>query len=311
MNFTKKLISMIAASVITASLPFAVSAGKLGRDNLYYDDNAYCTYLISDGRAIITSVSTNGTYFDVPETIEYEKNGEILQAPVTGIEDYAFGLCENLTAVYLPDSFTLDDTGNVAFLTSSAVMNFLDGELGSSATVNDIVRYVALKANYKNGNFTDEDLADVAVKLENKLGQIDVSKATTLEGKLMTLIMNVNNMGLNENLENSFNLWISSVTYDGFTLAAYETATDVALYAQGREFLGMQYKPLKVITDYVLGDANGDGKFSVRDAAYLASTIAKGIQLDITECPAADYNDDGKITVRDSASMARALSKKQ
>lgn len=58
----------------------------------------------------------------------------------------------------------------------------------------------------------------------------------------------------------------------------------------------------------ILGDANGDGKLDVRDAAYIARMLA---QRDIEKLPKnADFNGDGKIDVRDAAGVARYLAEK-
>lgn len=56
----------------------------------------------------------------------------------------------------------------------------------------------------------------------------------------------------------------------------------------------------------VRGDANGDGKLDVRDAAFIASSLAKGNAIN----SAGDYNGDGKINIRDAAAIARDLSLK-
>lgn len=54
----------------------------------------------------------------------------------------------------------------------------------------------------------------------------------------------------------------------------------------------------------VKGDANGDGKFTIRDAAFIASCLAQNKAMN----SAADYDGDGKITIRDAAAIARKLS---
>ena len=56
------------------------------------------------------------------------------------------------------------------------------------------------------------------------------------------------------------------------------------------------------------GDANGDGKFDVRDAAYIARMVAKGQ----TGQPysAADYNRDGKVNIRDAAAIIKYFADK-
>ncbi len=55
------------------------------------------------------------------------------------------------------------------------------------------------------------------------------------------------------------------------------------------------------------GDANGDGKIDIRDAAFIAILCAKGQYEDIPEW--ADYNGDGKRNIRDAAFLAIDLAK--
>ena len=55
------------------------------------------------------------------------------------------------------------------------------------------------------------------------------------------------------------------------------------------------------------GDADGDGKVSVRDCAYIAKMLANGKGKDIPLI--ADFNGDGKVDVRDAAAIARYLAK--
>ena len=54
-----------------------------------------------------------------------------------------------------------------------------------------------------------------------------------------------------------------------------------------------------------IGDANGDGKLDVRDAAYIARMLAggQGDEIPLT----ADFNGDGQVNVRDAAAIARFL----
>ena len=57
----------------------------------------------------------------------------------------------------------------------------------------------------------------------------------------------------------------------------------------------------------ILGDANGDGKLDVRDAAHIARLLA---QRKADKLPKnADFNGDGKVDVRDAAAIAKFLAK--
>lgn len=277
------------------------SAEQVGEEGSPEDNKnkpEYSFRVTADGKAIITDVTTDKTSFTIPETVD--NNGAVIK--VTGVEDFSFAMCENLTTIFVPAGLTLEDTGNAAFITEKAFIKFMDGELGDAATFDDVLRYIAKKANFKDGNFTEEDLAELSVKLYQKLSTVDISKAETVEAKIMTIVRNINKMDLNPNLRDSFGIWIATVTYDGLTLCGLP-GIPMQEYAEGRKILGMNYISQ---TDYIVGDANGDGKVNVRDSAFIASMLSKG-GIDIGSNPAADFNLDGKVTVRDAAALARAL----
>ena len=59
----------------------------------------------------------------------------------------------------------------------------------------------------------------------------------------------------------------------------------------------------------ITGDANGDNKLDVRDAAYIARMLAQGKAQYIPMT--ADFNGDGKVNVRDAAAIARHLASKK
>ena len=84
----------------------------------------------------------------------------------------------------------------------------------------------------------------------------------------------------------------SEKTKDGVTDSENKVQTETILYFP--------------IAEGLRGDANGDGIINVRDAAAIASALAKG-----TELPSyADFNGDGKVNIRDAAAIAGSLLKK-
>lgn len=60
--------------------------------------------------------------------------------------------------------------------------------------------------------------------------------------------------------------------------------------------------------DMLFGDANGDGKFNVRDCACIAEALANGDADSLP--PVADYNLDGEKNVRDAAAISNVLAGK-
>lgn len=293
MRFTKFLAVAGAVSMLASAIPFAVSAEDEAQSKFEYR-------LKADGTAVITDVTTTEEEFKIPGTVTIGEGEEAKEATVVGVDDYAFVLCENLNVVNVPDSLTIADTGNVAFLTSSAIIKYLDGELSDAATIDDVIKYVAEKAKYKNGNYTDADLADLAVKVRNKVNSVDLSAAKTVEGKVALLVKSVNDLDISKTNKDNFNLWVAGVNYNGLTLKG-SAETDMETYAKGKELIGMKYEATAA---YVLGDANGDGVFNIRDAAWICIRRAMGENLTVETNPAADYNGDGLVNVRDAAAIA-------
>ena len=294
MRITKMFAALSTAAVMAFSAAVSANAAVTP------DETDYLYRINPDGNAVITAVKTAESTFTIPETVE--KNGK--KVTVVGVDDFAFALCDNLKVINVPDSLTLEQTGTVAFLNSTSVMDFLNSknELGNAKSIDDVIKYVAKKAEYKNGKYTDADLAELAVKLENKVKDIDISGAKDIAGKTMILLKSAKDLDLSKKNRDNYNAWLQAITYSDITLAGSEKAP-MKKYAEGRELLGMKYQ----VGTFVLGDANGDGVFTVRDAAFVARNIAQGVKIDVAVNPAADYNQDKTVTVRDAAAMARAL----
>ena len=68
-------------------------------------------------------------------------------------------------------------------------------------------------------------------------------------------------------------------------------------------FISVFSFPASVSASSQRGDANSDGKINVRDAAFIASSIALGKELNDD----ADYNEDGKKNIRDAAAIVNDL----
>ena len=293
MKITKMLAALSTAAVMAFSA--AVSASAI----LTPDETAYLYRINPDGNAVITAVKTAETTFTVPATVE--KNGK--DVAVVGVDDFAFALCDNLKVINVPDSLTLEQTGSVAFINSSSVVEFLNNEIGDAKNINEVVKYVAKKAKYKNGNYTDADLADLTVKLENKIKDIDLSSEDNIVGKTMILLKSVDELDLSTKNRDNYTLWLNSITYNGLTLAGSDSAP-MKKYAEGKEILGMKYQ-----AGGLRGDANSDGVVNVRDCAKIANALAFKTVDKLPAC--SDYNNDGSITVRDAAKLAQDLAKKK
>lgn len=292
-----KITKMFAA--VSAAAVLAVSSSVTANAVVTPTEDTFSFRITPNGKAVITEVITDKSTFTIPATVK--KNSKDVE--VVGVDDFAFSFCDELKVVNVPDSLTLEQTGSVAFLTSTSVMDFLNKELGNAKNTDEVIKYVAKKTKYKNGNYTDADLAQLALKAKNKIKDIDFSSAKDVVSKTMILVKSIDDLDMSAKNRDNYTLWLNSITYNGLTLAGSEKAP-MKKYAEGKKVLGMNYQ---VGGSFILGDANGDGVFSVRDAAFVARNIASGTKIDATVNPAADYNQDGTVTVRDAAAMARKL----
>ncbi len=287
---------VVASALISSALPFSVNAE---------DESPVLCYRITDNSAVVTDcLTTDAQAITIPESIVADG----ISYTVTGVDDFAFGYCDDLSVVNVPSTLKNEFMGNIAFQTASSIVDFMNHELGEDATTEDVVLYVAEKINYKNGNYTEADVEEINQKLMSHLNKVDTSTAETLEGKVMTLMKNIDKMGLSETTLIKFDLWIAGVPYSNMTLRGEEN-TEIHEYALGREFLGLNYEVVNSGYEtkiMYMGDANEDGKVNVRDAAYIAKVLA--IRQEYILPIYADFNEDGDMNVRDAAALARALS---
>lgn len=95
--------------------------------------------------------------------------------------------------------------------------------------------------------------------------------------------------------------------YFNGTIYGYENST--------AESYAKKYKKNFAVIDseseFILGDANGDGHLRASDAAFIAKALAEasinGKKITVEDYPAADFNQDGKLTAADAAAIAKYL----
>ena len=98
------------------------------------------------------------------------------------------------------------------------------------------------------------------------------------------------------------------------TKATAETLADgtvtTALQAGRDEELWVQYGALPMLklfaADYILGDANGDGKVDINDALSIVNYLMGNPPANFNE-PAADVNVDGQITIADAVGVVNII----
>ena len=313
-TFSKFLATAAAVSML-ASVATVVNA-----DDTAVEAPAYnFTFRTVEAGAIITGVenAAEATEITIPAEVKAtttNENGEAVETAyaVVGIDNLAFADLTTLAVVNAPSSITLENMGDVAFITKTSIAAYLEAELGMNpyeVTVDNkdaVVNYIAaeFKYNDKEAEWTTDELAEVAAKFQNKAKLAGATEDMNIVDAVALMIKNEAAMNLSEATAAKFDLWVNSITYTNMAVLA-EEGSAIAEYVKGKELLGLKSSVA------LLGDANLDGEVSVRDCATIAKALAKGAE-DVAKLPAcSDYNQDGEITVRDAAALARELAKKK
>ena len=157
-------------------------------------------------------------------------------------------------------------------------------------------------------NDTDKDSDMFAIEVSGsseKSDIVDMSLCLTksgfvLEGDKIDLsktLVKMSNGNSDEDVTKEFSVDTSSVLISG--------TKDKVTVLEDKDGDGNFDTEVTDQNEAVIGDANGDGKVNVRDAAFIAAKLAQGKS---NELPAnADFNGDGKVNVRDAASIAKFL----
>ncbi len=134
-------------------------------------------------------------------------------------------------------------------------------------------------------NYIDEHNIDCTIKKDDDYYQLEFKDGTKMAERLLT----------------TGDIYEATSIKPNYVWGTLDLYFDVDLYGKNS---------LEEISDVtnLTGDANGDGEFNIRDAAFIAIACAKGKYEDIPEW--ADYNGDGERNIRDAAAIAMYLAKK-
>lgn len=299
-----KFFATVAAVSMLASVATVVNADEAATPVTYG-----FTFKTVEAGAVITGLAVNeaeNDYVDgsadltIPAEITVGEN----KMAVVGVADYAFVGLDNLMNIYVPETLTVENTGNVAFMTKKSLAAYIESAIGAEPTEADIINYVAkeFKYNDKTEGWTEEELAEVKAKLDAKAKLAGVTEDMDVATAVATMLENKAAMNLAPATNDKLTVWEATVTYTQTYVEAPEGSAIEAYVKAKQEALGMA--TTEVVAG-VIGDANGDGVVNVRDAAAIASALAK---KDLSTLkPTADYNQDGETNVRDAAKIASDL----
>lgn len=178
-----------------------------------------------------------------------------------------------------------DIRGNTFDITQKA-LNAYNKANEASYTVADIK---ALKVNTSKNLYVSELLGDFIDEKLFCVNKIDLS-GTSIDNNTLLRIISVS--GINEfNLNKCENISWSLEQGD-------------ALYTK---ICNLVDSGVKVILSEILGDANGDGAFDLKDIVHIKKYVAQSIRNTLNDKSFADYNSDGNINSVDVAAVRSAI----
>lgn len=298
----KKLISSLAVVSSAAILgTLSMTAFAAGNGNaIIYDDGANIIY--SDTHTGDSFVSRKNN-FKISYTVI--PVNEPITPEYLGLDD-SYTLTksetdENVYEVEVKDEETLNKLYEAA--------KSLYDENGNGKISNACKQY-----DYTHGCFSTSDnlQAQLVINLKEENDAFDPSSYAGLEGITFNKVTATQYRSQSDLSETPHYISLDAVKAD-------ENVESASLYCCS--CLLLHYNTMKTYLVYTpepdpdpeppfdgKGDADGDGKLSVRDAALIARSAAKGTLADLPE--AADYNGDGTVNVRDAAAIARILASK-
>ncbi len=223
---------------------------------------------------------------------------------VKSISPYCFENCKSLEYIYIPETVT--SIGKFAFSGTS----FSNITLTNSSTV------IGEKAFGFN--------VDGKIEGFTLYGETD-STAETYASESEIAFVPSNSGSFNVAINGNLYFYNSDASFSGEKIKVTNSNGADALYTFSKtpsavyEENGANFTKIDLLTILgntitsvnvrvaMPGDANADGKLNVRDAAFIASCLAKGERFAGFDKMCADKNKDKKADIRDAAEIAREL----
>ncbi|MGN1481551.1 leucine-rich repeat protein [Porcipelethomonas sp.] len=326
MNILKKVLS-VSTAFMCAACAFSGTQFMTvyGEENVYGNLKYNLLDVNSDGEGDYVEISgctETVTEIEIPATID--------GLQVITIAQRAFYNCSELESVTLPSCMSNIEkdafTGTAFYENQTGIKYAGDWVLGCTSDLNEAVikdgtKHIADYAFYKNESLKSITLPD-SVKTIGNYAFLSCSGITNI-----TIPESVYFLGTNAFADCASLSWIKfenpQCEINGNAVAisnGMDTSSDIWTYyfngiiygytgSKAQEYAqNYDKKFVSLDADTIKGDANSDGTLNIRDAAFIAQKLAKGL---VSELPLhADYNDDNTVNVRDAAAIARYMAEK-
>ena len=250
-----------------------------------------------------------------------------LRAGTVGITDEAFGNCENMSEIKIPDSVQYIGEGAFYCCTGLEAVDFGNGikSIGREAfmwcvnlsdiAIPDSVTKIGKDAFSNTLWYTNQPDGIVyagkgiysykGIMPENitlKDGITFLAEEALLECRLNSItipksVVNVDNMSIGFYFDEFYDCYFKSVN---IIINGY-AGTDAERYANK---LGFKFVD---ISNGIPGDVSGDGELSVTDVTDIQRYVAKSVDFTPQQLSAADFNSDGVININDATAVQYAL----
>ena len=310
MKFTKIISAAIAGTLAAVSFAGAMpdmipetgtsitvsaaNSGKCGK-NVTWEIDKSGTVTISGKGKMDDYDYRRSTPFgnsDVNGSIQRSRIKKVvIKSGVTSIGNAVFYGCINIESMTIPDSVT--SIGEYSFNRCRALKKLTIPNGVKTIGANAFLECLALTSISLPKSITS--VGDYAFSCCSALSEITImnSKCNIYDGS-GTICNNYSSKG-------SFKGTICG--YDDSTAQAYAKKYGYTFKSMGQDPDNIPLKAVKATG--VKGDANGDSKLNVRDAANIAKYASRN---KLSLLPAnADYNGDGKVNVRDAAAIAKNM----
>ena len=250
-----------------------------------------------------------------------------LRAGTVGITDEAFGNCENMREIKIPDSVQYIGEGAFYCCTGLEAVDLGNGikSIGREAfmwcvnlsdiAIPDSVTKIGKDAFSNTLWYTNQPDGIVyagkgiysykGIMPENitlKDGITFLAEEALLECRLNSItipksVVNVDNMSIGFYFDEFYDCYFKSVN---IIINGY-AGTDAERYANK---LGFKFVD---ISNGIPGDVGGDGELSVTDVTDIQRYVAKSVDFTPQQLSAADFNSDGVININDATAVQYAL----